>query len=184
MNSPKKLHRTDTALVLVDIQEKLFPAMRDGETLLQNARKLLDAAALLGLPVLVTEQYPAGIGPTLPDLKEAAGGAPVFEKLAFSVWGSPAFRDALNDLDVNRVLLAGIEMHICVAQSTLDLVRHGYDVFVARDASSSRREGDFVTAEHRLRQAGAIVTTTEAALFELLEEAGTEEFKQVLKIIK
>lgn len=178
------LDRTDCALVVVDLQQKLVPTVEGPEALVENTSKLIRAARVLEVPVLVTEQYPKGIGPTVDTLSEHLDGAPVIEKLAFSVWGEPDFRDRLNALNVNQVIVTGIETHVCVVQSVVDLLRHGYRVFVAADACSCRRQLDGRLALERMQQAGAVITTVESAIFELTGVAGTPLFKSILGIVK
>jgi len=169
--------------LVVDVQEKLLPAIHEGEQILENARRMIAAAEVLGVPTLVTEQYPAGLGPTCAGLREALGEAPVIEKTRFSAC-VPAVVDKLAELGRPAVVVVGVEAHVCVQQTVLDLLRAGYGPWVCADAVGSRRPLDRDTAIERMRQAGAVVTTTESVIFELLGEAGTELFKRILKIVK
>jgi nicotinamidase-related amidase len=177
------LRADTTVLLVVDVQEKLLPAIHEGERVLENARRITSAAALLGVPTLVTEQYPAGLGPTCAGLRECLAGIPVVEKTRFSAC-VPAIADRLAQLGRAAVVVAGIEAHVCVQQSVLDLLRLGYLPCLCADAVSSRRPLDRDTAIERMRQAGAVVTTTESVIFELTGEAGTDLFKRILKIVK
>jgi nicotinamidase-related amidase len=179
-----RLIRSSTGLVVVDIQQRLFPVMVQPERLLQNAVRLLRGASVLGLPVFLTEQYPKGLGPTVPDVAKAIPAFAPMEKLAFSACGAAGFVPALKAQKVSEILLCGIEAHVCVAQSCLDLLDEGFNVFVAADAISSRTTQNCRIGLERMRDAGAVIVSTEMALFELVGQAGTEEFKQVLGLVK
>jgi len=144
---------------------------------------LVRAFQALDLPVLVTEQYPKGLGNTIPELAAIAGGAPLV-KDSFSCAGETAFVAALERLRPRQVLLTGIETHVCVAQTALDLLHAGYQVQIPHDAVNSRRSADREWALHRLQLAGAIISSTESALFELLDRCGTEDFRTISKLIK
>jgi nicotinamidase-related amidase len=177
----------DRAMVLVvDIQEKLFPLIRHKEQMLEAAKKLLDGARVFGLPVVATEQYPKGIGPTVPLIKRSleANGAGTYEKVTFSSCGVESFRAALREIDRPQVLMTGIECHVCVQQSALDLLTMDYQVFVCADAVGSRGRVDYERALLRMQHAGAVITTVEAALFELCERSGTDRFRALLEVIK
>lgn len=173
----------NTVLLVVDVQEKLLPAIHEGERALENARRMTAAAGVLGVPTIVTEQYPAGLGPTCASLREGLAGLPVIEKTRFSAC-VPAVKERLEELGRPGVLVVGIEAHVCVQQTVLDLLRLGYLPYVCADAVGSRRPLDRDTAIERMRQAGAVITTTESAIFELTGEAGTDLFKRILKIVK
>ncbi len=170
-------------LLVVDVQEKLLPAMQEAEQCAANVRKMVEAAKVLAVPVVVTEQYPAGLGATCAAIREAMGELKAIEKMRFSACVQ-ATTDRLSELDRRQVIVVGIEAHVCVQQTVLDLLRLDYNPYVCADAVSSRRAIDRDTGLARMRQAGAIITTTESAIFELLGEAGTGLFKQILKIVK
>jgi len=177
----------DRAMVLViDIQEKLLPLIRRGDAVAGNACRLLDGAGVFGLPVMATEQYPKGIGRTVGSVREALArrAAKFIEKAAFSAWSEPAVREELLAIDRPQVVIAGIETHVCVQQSALDLRSRDYDVFVCADAVGSRGKVDHKTALDRMRQAGVFVTTIESVLFELCRRCDTAKFKQMLEIVK
>ena len=179
------LRREDSVLVLVDCQEKLMPAMADAETLTRNLGRLLEGARLLGVPVLVTEQYPKGLGPTIPPLADRLPpDATRFVKLAFSAAGEEAFFDALEETGREQVLLVGVEAHICVLQTALDLVERGLSVQVAADAVASRDPRHVANALQRLTREGVIVTNHESALFEWLGVADGEAFKAISKLVR
>jgi nicotinamidase-related amidase len=148
--------------------------------------KVIRAAAVLGVPVITTEQYVKGLGPTVPAIREAyADGAfRPLEKLSFSCCGAEAIAEAVRTAARSSVLVVGIEAHVCVQQTVLDLLALGYSPFVCADAIGSRRDFDRDTAIERMRQAGAVITTTESAIFELLGRAGTDQFKRILPIVK
>ena len=177
----------DRACVLmIDMQEKLLPLIADRQRVLVACRKLLDGVRIFELPVVATEQYPHGLGPTDETLRLGleATRATVVEKPTFSCWAHPAVRDALAKLGRPQVVVAGIEAHVCVQQTALDLAADGYQVYVCADAIGSRGPMDFEMALHRMRQAGVHVTTVESVLFELCGRCDTARFKQMLEVIK
>jgi nicotinamidase-related amidase len=179
-----RLTRSQAGLVVVDIQERLLPAIFEKERVVQNAVRLVRGATILNVPVFATEQYRKGLGATVP---EVAGAIPAFaplEKLAFSACGAEGFIAALKSKGVSDAILCGIEAHVCVSQTCLDLLDNGFRVFVSEDATSSRTPGDYRLGVERMRAAGAVIVSTEMALFELLERAGTADFKQVLALVK
>ena len=178
-----RLDRDNTCVLIVDLQEKLLQAMHEGSACLAAARRLLEGARLLGLPVLATEQYPAGLGHTCPEVREAWGEVAPVEKMRFSACVEPLI-EQLRATGRSHVVVAGVEAHVCVQLTVLDLLRLGFRPVVCADAITSRRVPDCQTAIERMRQAGAIVTTVESVLFEVLGEAGGETFKALLKIVK
>lgn len=159
-------------------------SMLDKLEIIARAETLLKAAVVLGIPVAVTEQYPKGLGRTDSRLAPALEHASFFEKTSFSALGDDEFSGFLEKTGPRHVGLLGIETHVCVAQTALDLKVRGYEVSVAADAVSSRRAIDKNLALHRMTDAGVIVTTAEALIFEWLERAGTPEFKEILQIVK
>lgn len=183
---PDKLDADQALVLVIDVQEKLLPLVDGHASLVRAVRKLLAAARIFGLPVLATEQYPKGIGPTLAEVRADlnAAGAAILEKPTFSACGTDPVRQALRDRDRDQVVVAGIEAHVCVQQTALDLAAMDYDVFVCADAVGSRARLDSDTSLSRMRQAGVIVTTVESVLFELCERCDTERFKLMLEIIK
>lgn len=181
------LKKEDTVLVVIDMQERLMSAMPDlnSRVAVRNVRVLIEAAKVLDIPVLVTEQYPKGLGPTIEEVRDSLenGAAPI-EKIVFSCARSPEFGDAIKTLGRSSYILAGVETHVCVLQTAVDLVNEGYNVYVPADAVVSRNDLDWQKALDLMGKAGATVGTTEAFLFMLLERAGTEEFKAVSKLVK
>jgi nicotinamidase-related amidase len=180
--SPERMSPGDTALLVVDVQEKLVPLILDHHRVIWNIGRLIDAARLLSLPVLATEQYPKGLGPTVAELAQRLG--PVPSKLTFSCGGCPGLFDDLESRGVHKILVCGIECHVCVQQTVLDLLADGWRTYVAVDAVASRYELDYRTALARMDSSGAVLTTTEAALFEWCREAGTPEFKQISQLVR
>lgn len=177
--------RDDTALLVVDVQQKLIGLIPGHRRIVWNIRRLIDGAKVLGVPVAATEQYPKGLGPTTPELTQAlpAGGA-CASKMAFSCGECAAIFDDFRAQDRYKLLVAGIEAHVCVQQTVLDLLADGFRVYVAADAIGSRSDVDERYALKRMEAAGAVITTTEAALFEWCDVAGTGEFKQISALIR
>lgn len=208
--SPELMSRDDTVLLVVDMQERLVPVVRNADRLVWNIARLLKGARVLGVPALATEQYPRGLGATLPDIASGLSATPdggvdtvtgtvtgtivdtvtgtppsaIPEKLTFSAYGCAAVRERLAAWGRPNVLVCGIETHVCVLQTVLDLGHAGYRVFLAEDAVESRFESDRLTALRRMEAAGSTLTTVESALFEWCFEAGTPEFKQVSQLVK
>jgi nicotinamidase-related amidase len=178
--SPELMSPGDTGLLVVDVQEKLLAAIPVGRRLVWNIRRLMDGAKILGLPIVATEQYPQGLGATAPELAERLGAVP--SKLTFSCGGCPGVFDDFQNRGVRKILITGIEAHVCIQQTTLDLLSDGWSVLVAVDAVGSRFEIDYRTALRRMDSAGATLTTTEAALFEWCRAAGTPEFKLISRL--
>jgi nicotinamidase-related amidase len=174
------------ALVVVDMQERLAPAIADIDDITQGARALLEAAAALGVPAAFTEQYPRGLGPTLPALRALAPDAPVFEKTGFDAAAEPGENAGLWARGSSRrtVLLCGTEAHVCVLQTAFGLAAQGQDVAVVADATGARRPQDRALALERLARAGIGILSTEMVLFEWLGEAGTPEFQALRGTIK
>jgi nicotinamidase-related amidase len=179
------LDREGTALVVVDVQDRLTPSMEPHilNKVIRSIRTLMEGVTVLGLPVITTEQYPRGLGRTIPELAPAQGEE-VIEKTTFSCCGETGFLTALSRKEVRRVILTGMEAHVCVFQTLLDLLHHGYQVHLVRDAVCSRSKEDYLTALHNAAQAGATITTVEIALFQMLRDSKAPEFKTVSNLIK
>ncbi len=173
----------DTGLLVVDVQERLLAVQADGERVAWNVRRLLDGAKILGVQSAATEQYPEKLGSTIPDLASRLSLAPV-AKLAFSCRTCDEIFSAWRAAGIHRILVCGIETHVCVQQTVLDLLAAGFQVVVAADAVTARFVMDHEIALRRMEASGALLTTTEAALFEWCGEAGTEEFKAVSVLAK
>ena len=184
MRHPNLLRKDDTLLVIVDIQTKLLSVIFEKERLVSACRKLIQAAKLLEVTMVVTEQYPKGMGPTDPGILEVLDDLGAVEKLSFSCCGVDDFNKRIAGLEKKQIVVIGIEAHVCVLQTVHDLLHQGYSVYGPYDAVSSRKEDDYTNALNRMRQAGAVIGSVESAVFELLEKAGTPVFKRASELIK
>ena len=185
LRSPELLHRASSRLLVVDVQEKLVVALSDAsrERLIANCRFLVEGATLFGVPVVATEQYPKGLGSTVASLAELIAERPAktqFSALECTGWGTAA---ASSD-DRFQVVVAGMESHVCVLQTVLDLLAAGYQTFVVVDAIAGRRDLDHQVALERMANSGATLTSAEAVLFEWCESASAPEFKQLSALVK
>jgi nicotinamidase-related amidase len=178
-----KLDRGRAALAVIDVQEAFRPAVLDFDRVVANVAVLVQGARMLELPVLVTEQYPKGLGETVPELAQHLDGIDRLEKTSFSAVAAEGFPAALADVR-DQVLLCGIEAHVCVNQTAEDLLAAGREVHVVSDAVTSRTTENRELGLHKMEQSGATLTSVETALFELLREAGTPEFKEIQRLIK
>ncbi len=182
------LSRDKSQLLIVDVQEKLLPAMVDPERVVERCLRLVRAARTLGVPITYSEQYPKGLGPTAEALREALGaGGEIVPKVEFSCFKAEALRERLSDLRRDgrpQVVIGGIEAHVCVAQSAIDLEDQGFESFVVADAVASRAKTSRRLALARLFQSGVEVVDSEMVLFEWLGKAGTPEFKELQALIK
>jgi nicotinamidase-related amidase len=176
-----RVKRGDCLLLVVDVQDRLIDTIAEHESMIHNIEALIKAAAVLQVPVIATEQEK--LGDIVPELKTLLGG-PSIRKLTFSCCDSTDFMTTLNRTGRKTVIVCGIETHICVLQTTLDLLVGHHRVLVVKDATSSHAQIDRETAIHRIEIAGAEITTTEAIIYEWTEKAGTEEFRMVLDIVK
>lgn len=174
----------DCCLIVVDIQERLLPAMSAPERVVANGRILAAAAKALEVPIIASVQHPKGLGPTVPAVAEALPAGAVMEKIHFSCLRDEAMRRRIAGLNRRQAVVVGIEAHVCVLQTADDLLAAGYHVFVVADATASRTEASHATAMARLARAGADVVTTEMVVFEWLERAGTPVFKTLSALIK
>lgn len=179
-----RLDREHVQLVVVDMQERLIPHIHEHADVLAHAERMIRAAAVLDIPITVSEQYPRGLGPTAPAIRAAAGSAPLLAKTTFSLCGDEACRSRITAVLRPQVLLVGIETHVCVQQTALDLLEMQMRPFVLVDAVGSRRPLDAQVAIERMRGAGVVVTTVEAAIFQLVRESGTELFKRILPLVR
>ena len=182
----RPLESEQCALIVVDIQEKLLPPIWEKERLVRNAQLLIRLAGILKIPAIVTTQYTRGLGATVPEIAALLPEAPSIDKHMFSCFGSDAFCSLLNRLPGQRttVLLCGMETHICVMQTALGALREGYLVHVASDAASSRTELNWRIGLERMRAAGAILSSTEMMIYELLRSSGAPAFKELLPYLK
>ncbi len=183
-SNPPRLPPDRSAVLLVDLQERLAPVMRDRQRLIRRAARLVQGAHVLGVPLLVTEQYPRGLGETVEEVsRHIVDPHCIEEKTRFSACIDPV-RTQLELTGAESVVVAGVEAHVCILGTCLDLLEAGYTVFPAWDAISSRRAEDKHAARERLTQAGAVPTTVESVLLELLGDAGDSRFRQVQNLIK
>ncbi len=174
------------ALVVIDIQEKLLPPIFNNEALVRNTQLLIQAAKILGLPILMTTQYARGLGDTVGDIAGLIPEVTPIDKVEFSCFGKDTFCTAVKSLPGNRntMLLCGMETHICVTQTALGALDQGYIVHVASDAVGSRSEWNWQVGLERMQNAGAVISSTEMMIYELMRKSGTPAFKELLKYIK
>ena len=182
LRSTELLSRGNSRLLIVDMQQKLLPLIPVADRVIRNCRRLIEGARILSVPVFATEQYPKGLGGTVPELAELLAGIP--SKVRFSCtevlnWGAAA--EQADDRD--QVVVAGIECHVCIQHTALDLLAQGYRVFLPADAVASRHKLDWKIALERMSASGATLTTTESVLFEWCEVSGTPEFKEISRLI-
>ena len=178
------LSRDETALIIIDVQEKLFERVEDGDRIADSICKLIRFANILGIPIILTEQYPEGLGPTIHRIRELIPNVKPIEKIEFSCMASREFRRRLSEINVKNLVLTGIEAHICVAQTAIEAITSGYKVYVVYDAISSRHRDDKAIAIERMKQHGVYMVTSEMLMYEVLRRAGTPEFKEILKLVR
>jgi nicotinamidase-related amidase len=178
------LTREHTVLVVVDVQGNLSQAMHEQETLLQQLQTIIQGFQALEVPLVVTEQYPRGLGPTVPEIARLIPDVQPISKVAFSCCGEERFMHQLHSLNRQQVVIVGIEAHVCVYQTAVELVSMGYEVEVVVDAVSSRTPANKAIGLSRIREGGAGITGVETVLFELLKEAGGPAFKAIQRLIK
>lgn len=182
LRSPELMCRSDSGLLVVDMQEKLVAALGTAERIVWNVRRLIDGAKLLGVPVMASEQYPQGLGSTVADLASRLEDRRA--KLSFSCRELPELFADLRQRNIEKLLICGIETHVCIQQTVLDMLADGWRVYLAVDAVGSRYDLDHQVALRRMESSGAVLTTTEAALFEWCQTASTPEFKQISRIVR
>jgi nicotinamidase-related amidase len=183
VRNKKILNRSSSALLIVDIQERIIKAMRKHDELIENVTKLIKGAKIIGIPIYSTEQYPKGLGTTVEsitiDLENEAE-----QKTTFSCIGANGLFEKLKKCNISQVIVCGIESHVCVQQTVLDLLENDFQVNLPINAVSSRYKIDYKTAVKRMEKNGVEITTVESVLFELLETSGTPEFKSISALIK
>ncbi len=180
----KLLTREDTAFVAIDFQEKLMPAMSDKELLEDRTVRLVKGMKVLGIPTVVTQQYTKGLGETIPSVAEALGEFSHVEKNTFGCMANEEFAARIKEINRKNIVVCGIEAHICVEQTVLQLMEAGYNVYLAVDCISSRSETDKLWSITRMGEAGAVITTYEAVLYEILRDSKAEGFKEISAIVK
>lgn len=179
-----RILKEQAAAVVIDIQEKLLPHIHECDVILNNCLKLIEGLRILSVPLIITQQYTRGLGPTVPSIIQAIPEFRYIEKISFSCCGEPVFEEAIANLDKTYFILFGIESHVCVLQTCLDLIVAGKQPVVIEDCISSRKPNDKLIAIERMRQEGARITTMESILFELTRVAGNEIFKKMSGIVK
>ncbi len=182
----RPLEAGQCALVVVDIQEKLLPPIFNKESLVKNSQLLIRLAKILSLPILATTQYSKGLGATVPEIASLLTDVVTYDKLEFGCFGNDTFRSQVKSLPGNRntLLLCGMESHICVMQTALGALNAGYLVHVASDAVGSRAEWNWKIGLQRMKAAGAVISSTEMMMYELLRCSGTPQFKELLRYLK
>jgi isochorismate hydrolase len=186
MDLLSRVDRKEAVLIVVDVQEVLMKQMNQeiGENIIRNIRTLLAFAKEMSIPILMTEQYPKGLGKTVSEIRTVLGSILPIEKLSFSCCGVKMLDDKLNQLVRKQVILTGIETHVCVLQTANDLIQKGYGVHAVADAICSRRKLDWEIGLRWMEKRGAMISTTEIIAFQLLKEAGTEEFRGLSKLLR
>lgn len=179
-----KLDRGYSALVVIDVQEKLLPAIHDWESVLAATVNMVKFAKTLNVPIVVTEQYPRGLGPTHGDIASLIEPWHPLEKTTFSCFATAGFETKLNAAAAKSLVIVGIEAHICVNQTALDALKRGYNVHIVTDAVGSRSPQNKEIGLAKMRQAGAVISSSEIALYEWLERADSKEFKAILPLVK
>lgn len=183
VRNKKILNKNNTALLVVDIQERIINVMRKHKKLLENVTKLIKGAKIIGIPIFYTEQYPKGLGKTVQSIQSELENE-AEQKLTFSCVGVKGLFENLKQSNISQVIVCGIESHVCVQQTVLDLLENGFQVNLPINAVSSRFKIDYKTALKRMDKNGAEITTVESILFELIETSGTPEFKNISSLIK
>lgn len=178
------LEKDNSLLVIIDIQDRLASVMNVREEVVTNCLHLIELSKLMDIPIIVTEQYPKGLGQTVEDIRKALPSYNPIEKLTFDCCMMMAFLEKVKEYRKRNIILTGMETHICVLQTCLGLLKEGFNVHIVRDAVSSRNKENWKTGIEFMRDAGAVITCTETVLFQILKVAGTEQFKAISKRIK
>ncbi|KPK84786.1 MAG: isochorismatase [Bacteroides sp. SM23_62_1] len=179
-----RIIKEHTAGLIIDIQEKLVPHIHRYESVTARTALLIQGLKILDIPLIITQQYTKGLGETIPFISEAVGNYLPVEKVAFSCCDEPGFMKKISQLGRKNIVIAGIEAHVCVLQTVIDLLDNAFMPVVVEDCISSRKNRDKKTAVGRMKQEGAIITTYESILFELTRFAGTDVFKQISRLVK
>lgn len=179
-----RIKKENSIAVVIDVQRRLYPFISENEKLTDNIVRLIKGIKALKIDIFVTVQYLKGLGDTIDPVKEALGDYQHLEKSSFSCCGDTEFMKKLKEKGKKNVIICGIESHVCVLQTALDLIANGFQPVLIEDCVSSRNQNDKRIAVERMRQEGAVISTYESILFELLEVSGTETFKEISKIVK
>lgn len=177
------LNREETTIMIIDIQERLVPAMNRKDEVVSNAKIIIQCAKEMDIPVVYTEQYPRGLGHTIEELSQLIEEGQRFEKVSFSAF-TDEVQEALKKANRKKIIIIGMETHVCVYQTVRDLLLNGYEVFVVNDGVASRTEENYLNGLDIMQKMGAVITNTEMLVFDLLKRAGTDEFKTMSKLIK
>jgi nicotinamidase-related amidase len=182
----QRLSPENSLLVVIDVQERLLPAVQNQQQILFNVRRLLEGARLLNVPVIVSEQYPQGLGSTVKELTSfIPAGTAVLSKKSFSIYDDERVRTEIDSREKSQIILCGIESHVCVLQSAFDILSAGgHEVYIVVDAVGSRFAGDRETALRRFETSGMVLTTTESLLFEWCQSAEHPQFKEISRLVK
>ncbi|MDD2509741.1 MAG: hydrolase [Syntrophomonas sp.] len=178
-----RLQRNDSTLMIIDLQERLMQAMKDRERVYKNTNLLLATAQQFDIPVVLSEQYPKGLGPTVKEIKDNLTSYHYLDKTCFSLCNQEA-KTTLEKIGKHTIIVTGSETHVCVFQTVRDLLELGFNVHLVRDAVCSRFDENYINALALMRDMGAVITNTETVVFDLLQEAGTHEFKCISPLIK
>ncbi|MEA2037884.1 MAG: hydrolase [Nanoarchaeota archaeon] len=178
------LRKDNSILLVIDIQEKFRPVIHSWDKLIDNMGKLINSLQILKIPLLLTEQYPKGLGKTCSEITEILSEYKPIEKKEFSCLKNKEFLSQLKKLNKNNIIICGIEAHVCVVNTLLEAISQGFNVHLVVDAISSRKKADLNVAIGRSKQAGAFLTTVEMAIFQLMGSSGAEEFRKISKIVK
>ena len=177
------LKKEDTVLMVIDIQERLVPVMKYKDQVINNTNILITAAKEMDFPVIATEQYPKGLGRTVPELVDLLDEENIFAKNSFTAY-TDEVKEALKSLGKKKIIITGMEAHVCVFQTARDLIDEGYEVFLVKDGVSSRTKENYLNGLDLIKSLGGVITNTETAIFDLLKVSGTPEFKILSKMIK
>jgi nicotinamidase-related amidase len=178
------LNKKNTGLLIIDVQEKLMQVMGKKEKIVENINKFVLLSKLFDFPVILTEQYPKWLGPTLPELAESLPFYEPIIKFHFNCCDVDTFNNRLDSEELRNIIITGVESHICVFQTCFSILERGYKVHVPQDAVDSRTEENWRVGLDLMKQAGAMITSTETVIYQILKKTGTKEFKKMLKIMR
>ncbi len=178
------LNKSKTGIVIIDVQKKLMDVIARKKGIISNINRLILLADIYSLPVVVTEQYPRWLGPTIPEISDTIPSYEPIEKMFFNCCKEDAFTICIKKQNSDTIILTGVETHICVFQTCLTLLEKGYSVHVPHDAVGSRNDENMKIGLGLMKEAGAVITTTETIIYQVLEKAGTKEFKQMMKALR
>lgn len=181
---PNIANKTGSVLIIIDVQEKLIPKIYKKEEVIENIKRLIKFCETLNIPIILTEQYPEGLGNTIPEIKETLSIFKPIKKVTFSCFDSNEFTSEIKKLKTSTIIITGIETHICVNQTALDALMNNFKVFVISDAVSSRSEQNWRMGLEKMQNSGVNISSAEMLMYEILEKAGTPDFKKVLPLLK